>query len=76
MLFIAPGFAYGFCVLSEVAEVLYKVTNSYSPEHERGVIWNDPAIGIDWPVKDPILSQRDKRHPLLKDADNDFVYEG
>ncbi len=65
MLYIPEGFAHGFCVLSEVADVLYKTTNFYSPRHERGIIWNDPKIGIDWPIKEPILSKKDRSWPLL-----------
>ncbi len=65
MLYIPEGFAHGFCVLSEVADVLYKTTNFYSLRHERGIIWNDPKIGIDWPIKEPILSKKDRSWPLL-----------
>jgi len=76
MLYIPPGFAHGFCVLSNEADVIYKVTNFYSPEHERGIIWNDPDIGIEWPIKDPILSERDSKLPTLKEVENNFVWEG
>lgn len=69
MLYIPPGFAHGFVVLSDTAEVVYKCTNEYSSEHERGVIWNDPDIRIDWPVKNPIVSEKDRRNPTLRDAD-------
>jgi dTDP-4-dehydrorhamnose 3,5-epimerase len=72
MLYVPEGFAHGFCVLSDEADVLYKVTAEYSPENERGILWSDPQLGIDWPVKEPILSQRDANLPLLRDADNDF----
>lgn len=54
------GFARGFCVLSETAEIQYKCTGIYSNKAESGILWNDPAIGIEWPVKDPILSQKDQ----------------
>lgn len=74
MLYIPPAFAHGFVVLSSFAEVLYKCTEEYSPEDDKGIIWNDPAIGINWPVKKPILSEKDRRHPMLKDADNNFEY--
>ncbi|MFA6014546.1 MAG: dTDP-4-dehydrorhamnose 3,5-epimerase [Gallionellaceae bacterium] len=62
MLWIPPGFAHGFVVLSEVAEFLYKTTDYYAPEHERAIQWNDPALGIDWQLKgaEPILSAKDK----------------
>jgi dTDP-4-dehydrorhamnose 3,5-epimerase len=72
MLYIPPAFAHGFVVLSDFAEVMYKCTEEYSSEDERGIIWNDPDIGIKWPVKRPILSEKDRRHPVLKDADNNF----
>lgn len=58
-LFIPVGFAHGFCVLSETAEVMYKCSNVYDPVTESGVAWNDPEIGVAWPVKDPIISNRD-----------------
>jgi dTDP-4-dehydrorhamnose 3,5-epimerase len=62
---IPPGFAHGFCVTSEVAEVEYKCTDFYDPPSERGLIWNDPEVGIAWPIQDPILSARDQKHPRL-----------
>lgn len=74
LLFVPEGFAHGFLVLSEEADVIYKVTAEYSPEHERGIRWNDPDLAIDWPIKNPILSPRDAALPLLKDADNNFEY--
>jgi len=74
LLYIPDGFAHGFCVLSEEADVLYKVNNEYSPEHEKGIIWNDPDIDITWPIDKPILHEKDQQLPFLKDADNDFVY--
>jgi len=75
MIYIPEGFAHGFCVLSETAEVIYKCTREYAPQEDRGIIWNDPEIGIDWPVIEPILSDKDREHPLLRDADNNFVYK-
>jgi len=74
MVYIPPAFAHGFIVLSEAAEIIYKCTEEYSPDHERGIIWNDPVIRIDWPVRDPVLSEKDKKLPLLKDADNNFEF--
>jgi len=64
-LLIPPEFAHGFCVLSESAEVEYKCTDLYDPEDEIGIAWNDPALAIPWPVVEPILSDRDRRHPVL-----------
>jgi len=65
MIFIPEGFAHGFCVLSEAAEIIYYCTNaSYTPEHERGVIWNDSELQIDWPIKKPILSAKDAQLPI------------
>lgn len=72
LLYTPPGFAHGFLVLSAMAEVTYKCTEEYSPADERGIIWDDPDIGINWPIKEPILSEKDKVHPTLKDADNNF----
>ncbi len=74
MLYVPIGFAHGLCVLSEVAEVLYKVTEEYSPREEGGIAWNDPEIGIRWPVTNPVLSSQDADNPFLKDSDINFVY--
>ncbi len=73
MLYVPKGFAHGFLVLSESAEVLYKCTEEYAPEDDRGIRWDDPAIDIHWPIAIPLLSEKDKTHPLLKDADNNFA---
>jgi dTDP-4-dehydrorhamnose 3,5-epimerase len=73
MIYVPPGFAHGFCVLSEGATVAYKVTAEYAPELDRGIVWNDPDIGIPWPISDPVLSLKDAQLPLLKDADNNFT---
>ncbi len=64
-LYVPPGFAHGFCVLSETADVLYKTTEYYRPDEEGGILWNDPDLGIEWPVSEPHLSSRDARNPLL-----------
>ncbi len=74
ILYLPPGFAHGFQVLSATAEVLYKCTSEYSPADDRGIIWSDPEIGITWPLSEPLLSDKDMRHPLLKDAENNFVF--
>jgi dTDP-4-dehydrorhamnose 3,5-epimerase len=63
--YVPPGFAHGFCVVSEDAQVEYKCTDLYDPASEIGIAWNDPAIGIIWPVAEPLLSERDRRHPPL-----------
>jgi dTDP-4-dehydrorhamnose 3,5-epimerase len=76
MLYIPPGFAHGFMVLSDVAHVQYKASAEYAPESERGIRWNDPAIGIQWPEDAPILSEKDKHLPLLGEAEINFVYAG
>ncbi len=65
-LYVPRGFAHGFLVLSDVAEVMYKVDNPYSPECEGGLIWDDPEVGIKWPIDDPVLAERDKSWPGLK----------
>lgn len=75
MMWVPPGFAHGFLTTSDFAEVAYKVTCEYSASHDRSVRWNDPAIGIKWPIANPTLSKRDAEAPLLKDVDNNFVWE-
>ena len=74
MLWIPPGFAHGFLSLEDNTNVLYKSTNEYNKESERGILWNDPEIGIKWPFDNPLLSDKDKKHPVLKDADINFNY--
>jgi len=64
-LWIPPGYAHGFCVLSDVADFHYKCTDFYFPDDEGGVIWNDPQIAVQWPIKNPILSSKDKNYPAL-----------
>jgi dTDP-4-dehydrorhamnose 3,5-epimerase len=73
MLYIPPGFAHGACVVSEEASLLYMVTAEYAPECEAGILWSDPALAIEWPVKNPLLSERDRRWPPLSGADNNFI---
>jgi dTDP-4-dehydrorhamnose 3,5-epimerase len=70
MLWVPPGFAHGFLVLSDAADFLYKTTDYYAPEHERCVIWNDPDIGIRWPLEqEPILAQKDRAGARLGEAE-------
>jgi dTDP-4-dehydrorhamnose 3,5-epimerase len=71
MLWIPPGFAHGFLSLEEGTELLYKCTDYYDPEHERTIVWSDPELAIDWPLQGarPLLSDKDARGMLLKDAD-------
>ncbi len=76
ILYIPEGFAHGFCVLSDNAMITYYCTNTYAPEHERGIIWNDPDLNITWPVKAPLISERDSKFSTLKEADNNFIYRG
>lgn len=70
--YIPKGFAHGFCTLSERAVVQYKVDSVYVGESDAGIRWNDPAIGIEWNALDPILSERDRNLPLLKEFDSPF----
>lgn len=74
MLYVPPGFAHGFCVLSESAVVMYKVTQDYNPAAERGIVWNDPEIGIKWPLSSPVISEKDAILPTLAAAENNFTY--
>ena len=70
MLWIPPGFAHGFAVLSETADVLYKATEYYAPEYERTILWNDPDLSILWPISgDPVMSEKDLAGKRLKDAE-------
>lgn len=68
-MWVPPGFAHGFVVTSESAEFLYKTTDYWAPEYERCIRWNDPAIGIDWPIDTPLLSAKDANGKLLADAE-------
>ncbi len=71
-LYIPLGFAHGFCVLTEIADVLYKTTRERAPECERGVLWNDPDLAIAWPIPHPIVSSADSSLPRFRNADNNF----
>jgi dTDP-4-dehydrorhamnose 3,5-epimerase len=63
--YVPPGFAHGFCVISPIAQVEYKCTDVYDPATEIGIAWNDPTLAIRWPIAEPLLSDRDRRHPTL-----------
>jgi dTDP-4-dehydrorhamnose 3,5-epimerase len=69
-LYIPPGFAHGFCVVSDHADFLYKCTEYYAPEDEHGIIWNDPDIGIDWPGDDFTISEKDAKNSFLKSMED------
>ncbi len=73
-IYIPEGFAHGFCVTSRDALFCYKCTDYYSPSHERGIRWDDPELGIQWPVRDPVLSEKDKRFPLLKQVNKEDLF--
>ena len=73
--YIPPGFAHGFLVLSEAAMFHYKCTEFYSPKDELTIRWNDPALAIEWPVRDPIISEKDQRGLLLKDVPHERLFE-
>jgi dTDP-4-dehydrorhamnose 3,5-epimerase len=73
-LFVPVGFAHGFCVLSDVADVTYLVSSLYDPETEAGIRWNDPEVGVEWPVEAPLLSQRDIDAPLLSEVAADLPW--
>ena len=67
-LFIPAGFGHGFCVLSDTADVLYRLSSYYDPELERGIAWDDPEIAVHWPIPDPVLSDRDRSAPRLAEV--------
>lgn len=75
-LWIPPGFAHGFCTLEPDSVVSYKVTDFYSHEHDKGLLWNDPELGIEWPVsaENAVLSDKDRKQPSLAVLDANFVY--
>lgn len=72
-MFIPEGFAHGYCVVSETALFAYKCTDFYSPSYEGGLLWSDPDIGIEWPVSDPVLSQKDSNLPRLSELSKDYL---
>lgn len=73
-LYVPPGFAHGFCVLSEFADIYYKCTELYAPMHEYGVVWNDPNLKISWPIKQPLLSPKDSLLPKLHEIPREQLF--
>ncbi|MCM3749149.1 dTDP-4-dehydrorhamnose 3,5-epimerase [Paenibacillus pasadenensis] len=71
-LLVPKGFAHGFCTLTTNAQVMYKVDEYYSKEHDRGIRWDDPELGIDWPTVKVVLSDKDKIHPGFREAEHNF----
>jgi dTDP-4-dehydrorhamnose 3,5-epimerase len=71
MMYVPPGFAHGFAVLSETADFIYKCTDYYHPQSEQGILWDDPDIGIEWPIGDVSLSDKDRKNPPLARQDRD-----
>ena len=74
MIFIPRGFAHGFCTLTDISEVVYKVDNYYSQENERGLLWNDKAVGINWPTDKPILSAKDEKNMTFLEFVEQYKY--
>ncbi len=75
MLYMPAGFAHGFCVLEPNTEVIYKCSKIYSPEHDKGILYNDESIAVDWPIKQAKLSEKDRALPLLKEIEGCFKHE-
>lgn len=72
-LFVPRGFAHGFCVLSDQVDVIYKCTDFYAPDDEYGIFWSDGDLGVDWPIRDPVLSEKDNRNPKLADIPEEHL---
>ena len=75
LMYVAPGYAHGFVVLSETADFIYKCTDYYHPQSEQGIAWNDPDIGITWPIADVSLSEKDKNNVLLKNQSKENLFD-
>lgn len=75
LMYVAPGYAHGFVVLSETADFIYKCTDYYHPQSEQGIAWNDPDIGITWPITDVSLSEKDKNNVLLKNQSKENLFD-
>jgi dTDP-4-dehydrorhamnose 3,5-epimerase len=73
-LYVAPGFAHGFCVVSDVALFAYKCTDYYAPQAEATIAWDDPDLAIPWPTRDPLLSEKDRRGVRLRDMPRDRLF--
>jgi len=73
LMYVPPGFAHGFVVLSDTADFIYKCTDYYHPGSEQGIAWDDPDIGIEWPIADVMLSEKDKLNPRLKDQNTGLL---
>lgn len=74
--YMAPGFGHGFCVLSDVADLHYRVSRYYDPDDEAGLVWNDPDVGIRWPIEPTNISRRDASHPRLRSIPRDRLPHG
>ena len=72
-IFVPEGFAHGFCVLSETADVVYKCTDIFIPGDDHGILWSDETVGIDWPISEPALSEKDAKNPRLAEVDSDHL---
>lgn len=72
-IYMSPGFAHGFCVLSDIADLHYKVSQTYDPADEGGLAWNDPQVGIRWPINAPVVSARDRSYPRLCDLEPEHL---
>jgi dTDP-4-dehydrorhamnose 3,5-epimerase len=74
LLYLPPGLAHGYAVLSPEADLAYKVTEEYAPELDAGIRWDDPDVGVDWPLEDPVLSEKDRGLPLLREFESPYRF--